>query len=127
MPRISRQDAPTIVDFGVAEDRRDDVDGFTLCFTTLREAGDLAPLLRGLPGDACQCPHWGYVFSGTLTVTYPAAGQVEVVEAGDAYYMTPGHTPAATAGTEFVMFSPQAELEVSEAHMQAAMQRMQDN
>src|SRR5205814_1940573 len=29
------------------------------------------PLLKGLPDDSCQCPHWGYVFAGQLTVRYP--------------------------------------------------------
>ena len=22
---------------------------------------DLTPLMKGLPGDRCPCPHWGYV------------------------------------------------------------------
>jgi mannose-6-phosphate isomerase-like protein (cupin superfamily) len=120
MPKISRASAPTVNDFGVAEDRRDDVDGFTLCFTTIREDGDLAPFLKGLPGDACQCPHWGYVFSGTLTFTF--GDHVEVYEPGDAFYTPAGHTPKASAGSEFIMFSPQAELEVTESHLIAAMQ-----
>jgi hypothetical protein len=125
MPKINRESAPTVIDFGIGVDRRDDAHGFTLCFTTLREEGDLTPLLRGLPGDACQCPHWGYVFSGTLTVTYPATGEVEVLHAGDAYFMPAGHTPAASAGAEFLMFSPQAELEITETHLRAQMERLQ--
>jgi hypothetical protein len=39
--------------------------------------------------------------------------------------MTPGHTPAAVAGTEFVQFSPTDELAVSEAVMAKNMQEMQ--
>jgi len=39
--------------------------------------------------------------------------------------MSPGHVPAATAGSEFVMFSPTAELRISEEHMAAAMQALQ--
>ena len=31
---------------------------------------DMAPLLKGLEGDACQAPHWGYMLSGELVVTY---------------------------------------------------------
>ena len=23
---------------------------------------NLAPLLKGLPDDRCQCPHWGFLF-----------------------------------------------------------------
>jgi hypothetical protein len=40
--------------------------------------------------------------------------------------MPPGHVPAAVAGTELVMFSPQDELAASEAAIREAMQlRMQ--
>jgi hypothetical protein len=31
---------------------------------------DTAPLLLGLPGDGCPCPHWGYVLRGSLVVRY---------------------------------------------------------
>jgi quercetin dioxygenase-like cupin family protein len=53
-------------------------------------------------------PALGYVTAGRLTVRY--GYREEVIEAGDAFYMPPGHVPAAVAGTELVMFSPQAEL-----------------
>jgi ribosomal protein L16 Arg81 hydroxylase len=48
----------------------------------------------------------------------------EVIEPGDAFYMPPGHVPAAKAGSEFVIFSPSAGLEVSEAAMRANMERL---
>ena len=31
---------------------------------------DIAPLLEGLADDACQAPHWGYMISGAVDVTY---------------------------------------------------------
>ena len=62
----------------------------------------------GLPGGNCRCPHWGYVIKGRLTVHYD--DRDEIVEAGDAFYMPPGHVPAADEGTEFVQFSPAGEL-----------------
>jgi hypothetical protein len=49
--------APEVVDYGPAEDRTDQFDGYTVNFTSIREDSDLAPLLKGLPGDSCQCPH----------------------------------------------------------------------
>src|SRR5882724_5689578 len=122
MSKVSRESAPEIVDYGPAEDRGDRFDGQTVNFTSIREDSDLAPLLKGLPGDACQCPHWGYMFSGSMTVRY--ADREETVEPGDAFYMPPGHVPSATAGTEFIMFSPQRELAISEAAMKANMQRL---
>jgi hypothetical protein len=108
MPKVSRATAPSVQDFGVAEDRSGDLEGYTVNFVTIRESHDLAPMLRGLPDDKCQCPHWGYVLKGSMTVTY--ADRVEVFETGDAFYMPPGHTPAAEAGSEFVQISPAQEL-----------------
>ena len=59
-----------------------------------------------------------------MTVRY--GDRDEVIEAGDAFYMPPGHVPAAVAGTELVMFSPQDELTAMEAAMREAMElRMQ--
>ena len=104
MARVSRDSAPEVVDYGPAEDRTDHFDGYTVNFTSIREDSDLAPLLKGLPGDSCQCPHWGYMIAGRLTVRY--GDHEEVIEPGDAFYMPPGHVPAAQAGSELVMFSP---------------------
>jgi hypothetical protein len=65
----------------------------TVSFVTIRQGHSLAPLLRGLSGDSCQCPHWGYLLAGKITVSY--ADREETYQAGDAFYMTPGHVPAA--------------------------------
>ena len=81
-----------------------------------------SPLLKGLPGDSCQCPHWAYVTAGRLTVRY--GDREEVLEPGDTFYMPPGHVPSAVVGTELVMFSPQDELAASEAAMRENVQRM---
>ena len=81
----------------------------------------LAPLLRGLPGDSCQCPHWGYLLAGTITVSY--ADREETYQAGDAFCMTPGHVPAAETGTEFIQFSPREQLAETLAAMRANAQR----
>ena len=63
MARVSRDSAPEVVDYGPAEDRTGHFDGYTVNFTSIRENSDLAPLLKGLPGDSCQCPHWGYMIA----------------------------------------------------------------
>ncbi|MFC6835322.1 hypothetical protein [Halomarina ordinaria] len=82
---------------------------------------DDAPLLEGLPNDRCQCPHWGYLLSGRMTVRY--ADHDEAVEAGEMYYMAPDHTMAVDAGTVLIEFSPREEFaaltEVVEANMAA--------
>jgi len=122
MPKLSKDTAPDVGDFGAAIDHGGQLDDYTVDFVTIRESHSLAALLKGLPGDSCQCPHWGYVTAGSLAVRY--ADHEEVIEPGDAFYMPPGHVPSAVAGTEFVMFSPQDELAVSEAAIRANMQRM---
>ncbi|HXK60323.1 MAG TPA: cupin domain-containing protein [Acidobacteriota bacterium] len=70
---------------------------------------DDTELLKGLPDDLCPCPHWGYLISGQMTVRYP--DHEEVIKAGELYYMAPGHTMAAAAGTVLIEFSPKKDFE----------------
>jgi uncharacterized RmlC-like cupin family protein len=79
-------------------------------------------MLKGLPGDSCQCPHWGYMLAGKITVSYP--DHVEVYQAGDAFYMPPGHVPAAETGSEFIQFSPRQQLADTVAVINSNAQRM---
>jgi hypothetical protein len=65
---------------------------------------NLAPLLKGQPNDRCQCPHWGYLFTGKIVVRY--ADHEETIEAGQAFYMAPGHVPEALEACELLQFSP---------------------
>lgn len=119
MPKLSKQSASLVEDFGVAEDRHDDLDGYTVNFVTIRDSHDLAPMLASLPGGNCSCPHWGYVFKGRLTIRY--ADHEETVEGGEAFYMSPGHAPAAEAGTELVQFSPAEQLAATTEAIKKAM------
>jgi Cupin domain len=81
--------------------------GYTVGFEAYSEDADLAPLFKGLPDDGCQSPHWGYVLKGR--VAYNIGGRDEVIDAGEAYYIPPGHTPRIYAGTELIEFSPTEE------------------
>lgn len=123
MPKASKETAAQVDDRGPAEDRHEDLGGYTVNFISIREDMDLTPLLKGLPDDRCQCPHWGYVFKGRLTWRF--ADHEEVVEAGDAFYAPPGHAPMAEGGSEFVQFSPTAELREVETEMIRNVERMQ--
>ncbi|HEY2223168.1 hypothetical protein [Actinomycetospora sp.] len=122
MPTASHDTASHVADYGAVEDRTEELGGYTLNFTSIREDSDLTPLLKGLPGDSCQCPHWGYLFTGRLTVRY--ADHEETIEAGDAFYMPPGHVPAAQAGSRFVQFSPTEAYGITLAALQKNMQAM---
>jgi hypothetical protein len=62
-----------------------------------------------------------YPFAGKITVSY--ADREETYQAGDAFYMTPGHVPAAETGTEFVQFSRKEQLAETMAAMMANAQR----
>ena len=75
---------------------------------------DLTPMFKGLPDDACPCPHWGYVIKGALHVKYTDGSQ-EVAAAGDVFYLPAGHTGCLEEDTIFLDFSPEEEFnEVSE-------------
>jgi hypothetical protein len=109
VPKVSKATAQ-VEDHGVVEDRHADIDGYTVNFVTFRQDIDGTPLLKGLPDDRCQCPHWGYVLKGRFT--YRFADHDEVFEAGDAFYLPPGHIPIADADSELVQFSPSEELQI---------------
>jgi hypothetical protein len=66
---------------------------------------DIAPLLKGLPGDTCQSAHWGYVRSGAAIVTY-TDGASERCSAGDVFYWPAGHSVRIEEDADIVMFSP---------------------
>src|SRR2546426_6909445 len=87
MPKVSKDSAAQIEDHGPVLDRHQDLDGYTISFTEFREDIDATPLLKGAPDDRCQCPHWGYVLQGRVTFRF--ADGDEVIQAGDAFYLSP--------------------------------------
>jgi len=107
MPGVSRETA-TFENHGPVEDRHADIADTTVNFVTFRVDMDGRPLLKGLPDDRCSCRHWGYVFTGR--VTFEFADHEETFEAGEAFYVPPGHAPIIAAGTEYLQFSPAEEL-----------------
>ena len=61
-------------------------------------------LFKGLPDDACQCEHWGYLFKGKIRFSY-TDGSEDVISAGEAYYAPSGHVFEALEDAETVEFS----------------------
>jgi mannose-6-phosphate isomerase-like protein (cupin superfamily) len=120
MPKTSKATADTVNEFGPATDRVTEMDGYTASFVSIHQTHSLVPILANLPTGNCTCPHWGYVFSGKITL-HCGDGSTEVYEAGDAFYMAPGHAPDAEGGSEFVMFSPTDELKATEDAIKLAM------
>lgn len=62
-------------------------------------------LFKGLPDDRCQCDHWGYLFKGSFQVSY-LDGTEEVVRAGEAYHLRPGHFVHTLEPVEMIELSP---------------------
>ncbi len=108
MPKVSKESASQGGDHGLVVEHSEDLEGYTVNFLTFREDIDHRPLLRGLPGDQCQCPHWGFVVRGQVTTT-DAAGVKETVKANDLFYWPPGHNVKVNDDAEIGMFSPQHE------------------
>lgn len=53
-------------------------------YFSLGAGTDIAPLLKGLKDDACHAPHWGYMISGELVVTY-IDGKVDTCKENDLF------------------------------------------
>jgi ribosomal protein L16 Arg81 hydroxylase len=63
------------------------------------------------------------VLKGRVTYRFP--NHEEVFEAGDAFYLPPGHIPIVDAGCELVQFSPAETLAQVTEQMTASMQAAQ--
>lgn len=104
MPKASKQTAPRRQEIPGAVSLSDDFpNGWTVNFETETADVDTTPFYDHLPDKQCQTPHMGYVIAGTIR--YRTAAGEEVFNAGDAYYVPPGHTSFVHAGTEYVEFS----------------------
>jgi hypothetical protein len=83
--------------------------GITVAFEKAHAGQDASAMLKGLPDDRCQAPHWGFLFSGRVVVDY--GDREETIEAGQAYYIEPGHRLTFLTDSEALEFTPTAELE----------------
>ena len=110
MPKTSRETASEKVEVPGYEGHMEKLEGgYTVAFETYLEDTDLSPFFDGLPNNQCQSPHWGYVFEGRMG--FRTDSGEETFEAGDAYYVPPGHTPVFYAGAKLVEFSPTTDLD----------------
>jgi hypothetical protein len=105
MPSVSKVTASEHIAFEGLDVRLESLEGgYTVCFEEHTADADLAGLFRGLTDDRAQLPRWGYVINGRTGFRF--ADHEETYEAGEAYYVPPGHTPVHYAGAEVVEFSP---------------------
>jgi hypothetical protein len=113
MQRLTFADLPVAVDGEGVDFRSQEVGDMSIAWVKLNAGADLRPALKGLPGDMCQCPHWGYMLSGQLRMhTRP-----QTYNAGDAFYWAAGHAPEALSDCEYIDFAPTQELQTVLRHV----------
>jgi hypothetical protein len=123
MPSASRN-RTELVDHGLVEVASTELGDYTVDFLTVKQPVDMSRMLRGLPGDACQCPHWGVINAGRMTVRY-TDGHEDTVELGEAFFLPPGHVPTYEIGTQLTQFSPTDELKATEEAIERNMTELQ--
>ncbi len=89
-------------------------------YFSLAAGTDIAPLLKGLEGDSCHAPHWGYMIAGEVVVTY-TDGRSDTCKESDLFYWPPGHSVRVVKDAEVVLFSPEREHTDVLNHMLDAM------
>jgi hypothetical protein len=105
MPAYSQDQVPVEFEADVAQTRAIEHGGMTMAFERMSAGVETAPLFKGLPDDACQSPHWGYLISGRLRVL-ATDGTEESIGAGQAYYLPPGHNVVVEEDAVVLEFSP---------------------
>jgi hypothetical protein len=125
--RVAKNDIPVKIDVPGAVARQGvgfgDISGLGSMggeYFSLGAGTDIAPLLKGLEGDACQAPHWGYMISGAVVISY-TNGTEETCSGNDLFYWPPGHSVRVVDDAEVILFSPQLEHAQVMDHMLAQM------
>ena len=107
--RATRTDLAVTAEMPGFESRQTQWGEFNVAIEAIAAGLDATELFASLPGGHCSCPHWGYVVTGRVRIKYP--DHEEVISAGDAYYLPPGHIPVVEQDTLIVEFSPLGEYE----------------
>ncbi len=125
--RINKKDVPERINIPGAVARQvldfGDASAYQMMageYFSLGAGTDIAPLLKGLEGDMCQSPHWGYLIEGDVTLTY-SDGREEIVRGGDLFYWPPGHSVRVGRDAEIILFSPQNEHCVVVEHLRGQL------
>jgi hypothetical protein len=95
---------------GEQESRSVELGEYTVTFDSIPAGFQMGPeVFKGLPDDACQCPHWGILLKGEYRVPF-TDGRTETVRAGEVYYLPPGHRFEVVVDAEGIEFSPTDQL-----------------
>lgn len=92
------------LDEALGESRVLQIGDMTVAFERWKAGTDTRPLYADLPGGACPANHYGYVLRGRARLV--TADGEEVIHAGQAYHMPPGHNVMVEEDSELVEFTP---------------------
>ena len=109
MPSASHDDLPLQEIAPNYSSRFADWGGITVAFEHAQAGDDASAMVKGLPDDRCQAPHWGYLFSGKIVVDY--SDRRETIEGGQAYFIEPGHKITFLEDSDALEFTPTDKLE----------------
>ena len=109
MPSAARDGLPLVEIVPGYTSRMADWGGIPVAFEKAHQGQDASSMVKGLPDDRCQAPHWGYLFSGRIIVDY--GDRQETVVGGQAYYIAPGHLITFEEDSEALEFTPTDALE----------------
>jgi hypothetical protein len=121
--KLRKEELPVALQLPVATFRAIEWDDTSVVYVTMKAGANATPLLEGLPGDLCQCPHWGYMLTGAIHLRY-SDGKEEVCRAGEMFYWPAGHTVWVEEDTSFVEFSPRKELKKVYDHIGKKVETM---
>jgi len=115
---LPKNQIPVTVSSSVYEGRFVEWGGFIIAFEKWLEELDETTMFKDLPDGRCPCPHWGFLFKGKMIVHYE--DHEETINAGEAYYLKPGHFSLISKGTESMEVSPKREYEEAMALIKKA-------
>ncbi len=120
-----KENMPVAIELPVATFRVSEKGNLAMAYVEMKAGADATPLLEGLPGDKCSCPHWGYMLTGAIHLRYND-GTEEVCKAGEMFHWPAGHTVWVEEDTSFVEFSPKDELKKVYDHIGRKVEAMQN-
>jgi hypothetical protein len=91
-------------DEALGESRTLQIGAMTVAFERWKAGTDTRPLYADLPGGACPANHYGYVLRWRARVL--SGDGEEILQAGQAYHMPPGHNVIVEEDAELVEFTP---------------------
>lgn len=106
MGTFTRENTELAVDLnGLGQQHRGEDGGMIVALERWNAGLDTGEMFADLPDGACQEAHFGYILEGKITMRY-TDGTTEVLSAGQAYYIPPGHNAHVDEDCDLVEFTP---------------------